>query len=484
MMVRDKDLISVQEVRDLVGKAKEAQEIYKSFPQEEMDKIVRAMALKVSSEAERLARMAHDETGFGRWQSKYEKNKLASDLVYQDIKDKKLVGVLNKDEENKIIEVGVPMGVIAGLIPSTNPTSTTIYKALIALKTGNAIVFSPHPSAINCISETAKILNEVAVANGAPEGLISSMNSPTIQGTNELMTHKDVNLILATGGSGMVKAAYSSGNPALGVGPGNVPVYIEKTANTEKAVDMILESKTFDNGMICASEESIIVDEEIKSEVMRELERRGGYFLDEEEYNKLKSIMLTPKGGLNPRIVGKDAKTIGREAGLDLPNNVVILLYEEKGIGPEYAFSREKLTMTLGFYTAKSTKEAMELATEILNNDGLGHSAAIHSEDDEVILEYGLLQPVSRVLVNTPTSQGGVGLLTNLVPALTLGCGAVGGSATSDNVSVDNLINKKRIAYGVKSRLDRSETPRENSEVQIDEEMIKKIILEELNRIK
>lgn len=479
-MIRDKDLVSLQEVRDLVEKSKIAQEEFSKFSQEEIDKVVRNMAMAVSSHAERLAKMAEEETGFGRWESKLEKNRMASNKVYEYIKDMKLVGVLNRDKEKKIIEIGVPVGVIAGLVPSTNPTSTAIYKSLIALKSGNSIVFSPHPSAIKCISETVGIMARAAEESGAPKNLIQCMTTLTIEATNELMSHKDVSLILATGGTGMVKAAYSSGTPALGVGPGNVPCFIERTANIEDAVRKIINSKTFDNGIICASEESIITEHIIEDEVIAEFKRQGAYFLNDEEAEKFKKIMHAPKGGLNARVVGKDALTLASYAGVQVPSNTKIILYAEKGIGPKFEFSKEKLNTLLGFYTVEDWKEACDVAKEILENDGLGHSVAIHSCDDDIILQFGLKKKVSRILVNTPSSQGGVGDTTNLAPAFTLGCGAPGGSATSDNVSPKNLIDIRRIAWGVEDV--EPETCNIESSTSIDVDLIKELVLAELKK--
>lgn len=483
-MIKDKDLISIQEVRNKVEISKLAQNEFKKFPQEEIDKIVRSMAMGVTQEIERLAKLAQEETGFGRWESKLEKNRLASTKVYDYIKDMKLVGILNEDTDKKVIEVGVPVGVIAGLVPSTNPTSTVIYKTLISVKSGNSIVFSPHPSAIRCIGETVKIMAKIAEDNGAPKGLIQYIENPSIPGTDALMKHKDVKLILATGGTPMVKAAYSSGTPALGVGPGNVPVFIERSADIKDAVKKIFASKTFDNGIICASEESIITERLIKDQVIEEIKRQGGYFASDEEADKIKALIDTPRGGLNPQIVGKDAQTVAKVAGITIPDNTKLILYEEKGVGPGYGFSKEKLSTLLGFYTVEDWVEACEISHQILNYDGLGHSIAIHSRDEDVIIKFGLEKEVSRVLVNTPSSQGAVGLTTNLAPSFTLGCGAVGGSATSDNVTPRNLINIRRIAYGVEDNTSKETCPVEDDQDSIDKDLIRKLIVEEISRFK
>ncbi|MEY8303367.1 acetaldehyde dehydrogenase (acetylating) [Anaerosalibacter bizertensis] len=483
-MIKDKDLISIQEVRNLVQKAKEAQSRFSTFDQYKIDKIVQAVSKAASKEAENLAKFAKRETGFGKWEDKVEKNKLASDKLYEYIKDMKTIGVLNEDKERKIVEIGTPVGVIAGLIPSTNPTSTAIYKALISLKSGNAIVFSPHPSAIGCISKTVEILNRAAVANGAPDGLISCMEHPTIEGTNELMKHKDVALILATGGSAMVKAAYSSGTPALGVGPGNVPAYIERSADIKLAVKRIFASKTFDNGTICASEQSIVTEKIIEDKVKDEIERQGGYFLEGEKLEKIVEIMERPNGGMNPKIVGKSAQEIADMVGIDIPEGTRVLLCEEKGIGKEYPFSKEKLTALLGFYVVEDWEEACELCFKLLENGGLGHSLSIHSKDENIIREFGLKKPVSRILVNTPSSQGAVGITTNLAPSLTLGCGAIGGSATSDNITPMNLINIRRMAYGVEDVDMESCVECESEDLRnIDIEAITKLVMEQIQKI-
>lgn len=450
MELRDKDLISIQEVRALIGKAKEAQKKLAEMSQAEIDKIVKAIADAGFEHAEKLAKMAQEETGFGRWQDKIVKNTFASKVVYDHIKDMQTVGIINEDKERKIVEVAVPVGVVAGLIPSTNPTSTAIYKAMIAVKSGNAIVFSPHPNAKNCILETVKIISSAAIAAGAPEGVIGCMTVPTIEGTDELMKHNDVSLILATGGSAMVKAAYSSGTPAIGVGPGNGPAFIEKSADIKLAVKRILDSKTFDNGTICASEQSIVVEECIKDKVVEELKTQGAYFLSKEEAAKLEKFIMRPNGTMNPQIVGKSVEAIAELANLDVPQGTRVLIAEETRVGHKYPYSREKLAPILAFYCEANWEKACEKCIEILNNEGAGHTLVIHSNDENIIREFALKKPVSRLLVNTPGALGGIGASTNLVPALTLGCGAVGGSATSDNVGPMNLINIRRMVYGVR----------------------------------
>ncbi len=441
----DKDLLSIQETRALVRAARAAQADYAYTSQEKVDALVSAIASAISYNAEMLAQMAVEETGYGKVQDKKLKNLLASEKLFSAIKDMKTVGILSEDHINKVTEVAVPVGVIAGIIPSTNPTSTTAYKSIISLKAGNAIVFTPHPSAKKCIAKTVEIIQDVLRQQGFCPDLVSCINVPTIEGSHELM--KIVDLILATGGPGMVKAAYSSGTPALGVGAGNVPAYIERSANIEDAVRKIFESKTFDNGTICASEQSIIVDAVIANQVRNAVIQNGGYFLEGEKLEKVKRIMERADGSMNPKIVGRDALTIAKIAGIDVPANTRILLSDEKGVGHSYPFSKEKLTALLGFYVVEDWQEACQLCISLLENCGIGHTLAMHSNNKAVIREFGLRKPVSRLMVNTPSTQGAVGFTTSLFPSFTLGCGSVGGSATSDNVTPMHLLNIRRVAY-------------------------------------
>lgn len=450
MEIIDKDLQSIQQVRTLIAKAKKAQQEFSKFSQEKVDRVVENMVRASEREAVRLAKMAHEETGFGKWQDKVVKNKFASRVVYNNIKDMKTVGIINDDKDKKVMEVAVPVGVIAGLIPSTNPTSTVMYKSIIALKAGNAIVFSPHPSAKNCIIETVKILNEAAVEAGAPDGIIGAMTILSMEGTNELMKHKDIALILATGGEAMVRAAYSSGNPALGVGPGNGPAFIEKSADIPLAVKRIVDSQTFDNGVICASEQSIVVESCIKDKVIEELKRQNVYFLSREQSEKLGKFILRANGTMNPQIVGKSAQILAQLAGISIPEYTKVLISEQTTVSKKNPYSREKLTPILAFYCEENWEAACDRCIELLMNEGKGHTLIIHSNNEEIIKKFALTKPVSRILVNTPGALGGIGGATNLVPALTLGCGAVGGSATSDNVGPVNLLNIRRMAYGVR----------------------------------
>lgn len=446
----DKDLRSIQEVRNLVEKAKAAQKEYANFNQAQVDKIVHAITVACEAQVEPLAKMAVEETGFGIWQDKVLKNVLGSTLTYNSIKDMKTIGILNEDPVKKVWEIGVPKGVVAALIPSTNPTSTAMYKTLISLKAGNAIILSPHPNAKNCILETFKVINQAAIAAGAPAGLVQCVSIPSPQGTDALLKHPDIGIILATGGEAMVHAAYSSGNPALGVGPGNGPSFIEKSADIQMAVKHIMDSKTFDNGTICASEQSIVTERCIKEQVIAEVKKQGGYFMSAEESEKVGRFIMRANGTMNPKIVGRSAKVIADMAGITIPEGTRVLLSFQTTVGKDNPYSREKLCPILAFYTAENWEEACELSMKILYNEGAGHTMTIHSEDMSVIREFALKKPVSRLLVNTPGTLGGVGASTGIQPALTLGCGAVGGSATADNVGPMNLIDIRRVAFGLK----------------------------------
>lgn len=446
----DKDLRSIQEVRDLVSRAKAAQAEYSRFTQEQVDQIVRSIAEACAANAEPLAKKAVEETGFGVWQDKVLKNLLGSTMTYDSIKDLRTVGILREDTEKKLWEIAVPMGVVAALIPSTNPTSTVMYKTLISLKAGNAIILSPHPNAKNCILETYQIISRAAAAAGAPAGLVQCITTPTQEGTAALLKDRRIGIILATGGEAMVRAAYSSGNPALGVGPGNGPSYIERSANIPQAVKHIFDSKTFDNGTICASEQSIITERCIEEQVVAEVQRQGGYFMTEEESRQVGRFIMRANGTMNPKIVGRSAQAIAQLAGITVPQGTRVLLSRETTVGKDNPYSREKLCPILAFYTEENWENACKRSIEILNNEGLGHTMTIHSEDLSVIREFALQKPVSRLLVNTPGALGGVGATTGLQPALTLGCGTVGGSATSDNVGPMNLLNIRRVAFGLK----------------------------------
>lgn len=446
----DRDLQSIQAVRDLVARAKEAAAQLAGYSQEQLDAICQAVAQACAAHAEPLAKLAVEETGFGRWEDKVLKNQLGSTIVWDHIKSMRTVGILGEDEARRVIEIGVPMGVIAALIPSTNPTSTTMYKTLIALKSGNAIVISPHPGAKKCILETYRIIEEAARRAGAPEGAVGCVELTTMEATDALLRHRDVSLILATGGEAMVRAAYSSGNPALGVGPGNGPSFIERTADIPRAVRRIFASKTFDNGTICASEQSIVTEKCSEAAVTAACEAQGGYFLTEEQSKKLSGFLLRANGTMNPKIVGRTAQQIADMAGITIPPDTRVLISRQTEVSKKNPYAREKLCPILAFFVAEDWEAACALSIAILQNEGCGHTMTIHSENQEVIRAFALKKPVSRLLVNTPGALGGVGATTGLAPALTLGCGAVGGSATSDNIGPRNLINVRRVAWGLK----------------------------------
>ena len=451
MQLIDKDLLSMQEVRELVEAAKEAQQELARMDQAQVDRIVRAIADAGVRNARRLAQMANEDTGFGIVDDKVIKNIFASRGVYEHIKDMKTIGEISRDDAKRLRTIAVPVGVIAGLIPSTNPTSTALYKAEIAIKAGNAIVFSPHPTALRCILETVKVIRQAGAEAGGNENLVSCITIPTMEATDNLMRHRDVAMILATGGSAMVRAAYSSGTPAIGVGPGNGPAYLEKTCDLPLAVKRILDSKTFDNGTICASEQSIICDDDMVPAVKAEMERQGAYFLDDEEREKLGRFILRANGTMNPEIVGRSVKTIANLAGLEkVPATARVLVAKETGVGRGHPYSNEKLGPILAFYTAENYEKVCEKVCEILHYEGAGHTFSMHTNDDKMVDYFARRVPASRVMVNTPSALGGIGGTTALQPALTLGCGAVGGSATSENVGPMHLLNLRYVAYGLK----------------------------------
>ena len=446
----DRDLESIQEARSLLDSAHSAWKQFEDFSQDQVDRILKAISEAAIADAERLARLAVDETGFGNVADKTRKNLFCADDLYRAIQPLKTVGIVSEDTEKQILEVASPVGVIAGIIPSTNPTSTAIYKALIALKGRNAIVFSPHPSAVGCIGEAADVIIRAAVAAGAPKGVVGCMRVPTMEGTRELMENPQTALILATGGPGLVRAAYSAGKPAFGVGPGNVPTYIERSADPAKAVERILTGKTFDNGTLCSSEQSIVCDEAIRSRVIEELRSQGAHICDEDDRGRLERIIQTPRGTLNTAIVGKSAVHIAGLAGVEVPDGTRALVAFADGVGRDHPFSMEKLSPLLAFYTVADWREGCSKCVDILSYGGLGHTLGLHSADDEVIRQFALHKPAFRICVNTPAALGAVGYTTNLFPSMTLGCGAFGGNITSDNISPLHLINLKRVAFGVR----------------------------------
>ena len=443
----DKDLASIAEARALARRAKAAQAILAEFSQAQVDAIVDAMAAAVTPHAEALARLAVEETGFGVVADKVQKNLFSSRQVYEFIKPMKTVGVINRNDEKKVIEIAEPFGVVAAVIPSTNPTSTAIYKILISIKSRCAVVMTPHPSAARCITRVADIMYEAGCRAGLPDGAIGWMQTVTLEGTQELMKAREVSVILATGGMGLVRAAYSAGKPAYGVGPGNAPCYIESSAEVRKAANDILTGKSFDNGVLCSSPNSVVVDQAIEAEARRQFQDQGGYFLSPAEADALAKQLVTPQRLPNPAFVGKPATFIAEKIGIRVPSNTRALIAELKGVGRDFPLSIEKLCPVLSYYVVKDWREGCERCKEILRYGGMGHTMSIHSQNDAVILEFGLHKPAYRICVNTPTTHGSIGLTTGLDPAMTLGCGGFGGNITSDNITPKHLINVKRVAY-------------------------------------
>lgn len=435
-------------VDELVRKANQAEEEFLKLNQEQVDTIVRAMALAGVDQHMNLARMAVEETKMGVYEDKVTKNLFATEYVYHNIKYEKTVGVIKDREEEGFAEVAEPVGVIAGITPVTNPTSTTMFKCLISMKTRNPIVFAFHPKAQKCSAAAAQVMYQAALAHGAPEHCISWIPKPSLEATQTLMRHPGVSLILATGGAGLVQQAYTSGRPALGVGPGNVPAYIEKSANLRRAVADIVMSKTFDNGTVCASEQAVIVDKEVYDEVKRLFQELGAYFLNDEEATRLTAYAINQeKKSINPAIVGQPATKIAAEAGIQVPGDTTILVAEVEGVGPDYPLTREKLSPILAFLRAESIEHGICLCEQMTQFEGLGHSAVIHSENQEAIREFTKRVQAGRLLVNTPSVHGAIGEIYNAnTPSLTLGCGSMGGNSTTDNISVHNLLNIKRVA--------------------------------------
>ena len=443
----DKDLAARQEARELCRQAEKAQKELAKMSQQQLDAIVETMARDFSAAAEVLAEKAVAETGFGNVRDKITKNKFASETVLAATRGMKTVGILREDPENRLWEIGVPVGVIAAIVPSTNPTSTVCYKAMIALKSGNAIVFSPHPKAAACTLQAAKVVAAAAEKAGAPAGCISCLTFGSMAGCQELMGAKEVRLILATGGPAMVRSAYSSGKPAIGVGAGNGPAYIHHSADVKKAIFCIARSKSFDFGTVCASEQSIIVEKDMEMAVREEAQRQGFYFMDTREAGSLAKLLFRPSGALNPDIVGRPATELAKLAGFSVPDSTKILVAREQEAGPTRPYSMEKLCPVLAFFVMDSEDAVLQKAIEVLTHEGSGHTFAMHAEDKEVVRKFALQIPVSRFLVNTPAALGGIGATTKLFPALTLGCGAVGGSASSNNISPLDLINIRRVAW-------------------------------------
>ena len=472
----DKDLAARQEARLLCRQAQKAQTQLRAMSQSQLDAITEAMADAFEKAAAELAELAVRETGFGNVPDKTTKNLFASKTVLQAIRSMKTVGILARHPEKQLWEVGVPVGVIAAIVPSTNPTSTICYKALISLKAGNAIVFSPHPKALECSLRAARIVEQAALSAGAPPGSIGCLSLASMAGCQELMSAPEVSMILATGGPAMVRSAYSSGKPAIGVGAGNGPAYIHHSADVGHALDCILQSKSFDNGTICASEQSIIVEKNMEDRVRREAQSRGFYFMNKEEAGTLAKLLFRPNGSLNPEIVGKEATALARMAGFTVPCSTKILVAREQEAGPTRPYSMEKLCPVLAFFVMPDENSVLEKAIEVLTHEGSGHTFVIHCTEEAVIERFALQIPVSRFLVNTPAALGGIGATTGLFPALTLGCGAVGGCSSSNNISPLDLINIRRVAWGTDSKADQP--------AQVDSALVEMLTAKILERLK
>jgi acetaldehyde dehydrogenase (acetylating) len=454
----NRDLTSIAEARALAQRAKKAWLELAEFDQTRVDAIVDAMAAAAAAQAEPFATLAVEETGFGVVADKIQKNLFSAQKVYNFIRPMKTVGVIARHEDTRVVDIAEPFGVVAAIVPSTNPTSTAIYKILISIKARCTVVISPHPSAVRCITRVAEVMDEAARRAGAPAGAINWMTTVTLEGTQELMKQRDVAVILATGGMGLVRAAYSAGKPAYGVGPGNAPAYIERTANLKKAVRDIITGKTFDNGVLCSSENSVVVDEPVAEEVKREFVSQNAYFLSKAEADALAKVLVTPQRLPNPALVGKSAAIIAEKCGITVPPGTRVLIAPLDGVGRDYPLSIEKLCPVLSYYVVKDWREGCERCKQILRYGGMGHTMSIHSQNDQVILEFGLKKPAFRIVVNTPTTLGSIGLTTGLDPAMTLGCGGYGGNITSDNISPRHLLNIKRLAYEIAPVANRFET--------------------------
>ncbi|HKY32000.1 MAG TPA: aldehyde dehydrogenase family protein [Candidatus Polarisedimenticolia bacterium] len=458
----DRDLRSIREARRLVESAALAAARLASFSQEQLDAVLDALHAAALPQAEPWARMAVEETGFGNVADKILKNRFATADLHRHIRPMRTVGILRQDDAAQVVEIAAPVGVVAAIIPSTNPTSTAIYKILIALKAGNAVVLSPHPRAQRCVGAVARTLAEAAVGAGAPPGAIACMTEPAIEGTNELMRHPAVGVILATGGTGLVRAAYSSGKPAFGVGPGNVPAFVERSADIGKAARDIVAGKSFDHGVLCSSENAVVADRPIAGALEAAMAAQGARFLDETEAARLAALAVAPDGSLNTSIVGRAATAIAAMAGIEAPEGTRCLVARLQGVGKAHPLSREKLSPILAFYTEDGWEACCERVLEILRYGGMGHTMSIHSRDRDIIMKFALAKPVFRICVNTPASVGAVGVTTGLEPSMTLGCGALGGNITSDNIMPRHLLNVKRLAFEIRpfAGAEPSPTPR------------------------
>ena len=458
-MLQDQDLLSIQEVRTKVDQAYQAWQKYLSYSQQQIDSVVESAAAAARDHARRLGQLAVEETGYGNVPDKYIKNLLACDILPRKMRGMKTVGILRDLPDEKIVEIGVPVGVIAAILPTTNPTSTAIYKTLISLKAGNAVVISPHPRAHQCTCATAAVLYQAAVQAGAPDGIIQCVDTATLEGTQALMRHERTSVILATGGSGIVKAAYSSGKPAFGVGPGNVPALIDTSADVDEAVARVVAGKSFDYGTVCSSEQAIVAEISLRDRILAALKGRRAYLANDAQKEALGKLLITPNWTVNPQCVGQSPQKIAQMAGFEIPPDTSIICVEIGGVGKQYPLSAEKLSPVLSLHFVKDLSAAMDTCYALLKFGGLGHTCVIHARDDARIRQYASRMPAMRVLVNTPAPQGSTGITTNVFPAMTLGCGAAAGNATSDNISPLNLINIKRLAYAVRTAEEAFETP-------------------------
>lgn len=449
MVEIDSDLLSIQEARTLAVAAREAQKQFMHASQAEVDRICAAMTEAAFAASERLGRMACEETGYGVPEHKTLKNILSSKLLWEAIKDIPTVGVISSDERKKTYDIAWPMGVIAALVPSTNPTSTTMFKIIISVKARNGIVVAPHPYAVRCCVETARIMAEAGERAGMPKGLVSCMTRVSLAGTQELMKHKYISLILATGGSDMVRAAHSVGKPAFGVGPGNVPVYVDRSANLGRAAKYIVASKAFDHSVICATEQSVVADRPIAAQLEELMKAEGAYFVNEEQAHALAGLLFPSGPLINSKMVGKSPQQLALACGISVPSKARILVAKLKNVGPAEPLSGEKLTTVLGWYEADGWEAGCERCIELINYGGRGHSLVIHAQDDKVIMQFGLEKPVFRILVNTFGTLGATGYTTGVMPSMTLGSGGIGGAITGDNISVKHLYNIKRLAYEI-----------------------------------
>jgi acetaldehyde dehydrogenase (acetylating) len=449
-MLQDQDLISIQEVRTKVEKAHAAFLKYRSYSQEQIDAIVEAMSAAAQAHAVRLAELAVEETGYGNVKDKIAKNLLTSKWLGENIRPMKTVGVLRENPAKKIVEIGVPMGVVAAIAPTTNPTATANFKSMISLKAGNAVVLSPHPHAKRSTAEACEVLHAAAVAAGAPEGIIQCLTAPTTEATQALMRHEKTAVILATGGTGLVRAAYSSGKPAFGVGPGNVPVLLDRSADIASSIASVVVGKSFDYGTVCSSEQSLVAEADLRDKVIEELRKQKAFVCNTAQRDAVAKILLTPAGTINARCVGQAPTRIAQMAGFEVPPETSILVVEIEGVGKFHPLSAEKLSPVLSLLFVKDYAAALEACENILKFGGLGHTAGIYSSDEARIREFGMRMPAMRVLVNTPSPQGSVGITTGLLPSMTLGCGAIAGNITGDNVGPMHLVNIKRLAYVVR----------------------------------